>query len=409
MSALERFISYAKVNTQSKEGSDSFPSTKNQRGFLSELALELRKMGVEDVRQDMTYGYVYATIPSNCKDKVVPSVGFIAHVDTSDAMSGEGVQPRVIENYDGNDICLNKEKNIMTLVKDFPELKKYKGKTLVVTDGTTLLGADDKAGVTEIMEMVKFFMEHPRKKHGNICVAFTADEEIGKGVEFFRIADFGAHYAYTLDGGEIGEISYENFNAAGAKLTINGRSVHPGEAKGKMVNAILVVQEFQNLLPQKERPEYTENREGFYHLLELKGTVEAAEAEYIIRDHDFEKFEMRKKTMEEVAKKINAAYGEGTAKLKIEDSYYNMEGKVLSHPCVLEKAKKAMKALKIKPLETPIRGGTDGAKLSYLGLPCPNLGIGAGAFHGKHEYLCVEDMEKNIELIIQIVQEFAKD
>lgn len=409
MSALERFIRYAKVDTQSKEQSDTYPSTEKQMVLLNLLYQELREMGVPDVRQDQQYGCVYAVLPSNCPERTVPSIGFIAHVDTSDAVSGANVKPRVIEEYDGRDIVLNEQENIVTRIADFPEMKAYKGKRLVVTDGTTLLGADDKAGVTEIMEMLQYFTGHPENKHGNICVAFTADEEIGRGVDHFELNAFGAHYAYTVDGGALGEISCENFNAASAKVKIYGRSVHPGDAKGKMKNALTVAREFDHLVPEKERPEYTEGYEGFYHLVSMEGTVESATMEYIIRDHSDKIYEKRKSVIAEIGKKINKKYGEGTVEIAIEDSYFNMKERIDAHPEVMEKALSAMNTLEITPKKLSIRGGTDGARLSFLGLPCPNLCTGGGNFHGKHEYLCVEEMEMTIDLLIEIVKEYARN
>lgn len=407
MSALERFLRYVKMDTQSDENGQDYPSTKSQRAMLDMLYRELREMGVPDVRQDKEYACVYAVIPSNRPQKTIPSVGFIAHVDTADAMSGANVRPRVIEDYDGGDILLQEEENIVTRIADFPEMKSLKGKRLVVTDGTTLLGADDKAGVTEIMEMARYFMTHPEAAHGNICIAFTADEEIGRGVDHFDIQHFGANYAYTVDGGALGEISCENFNAADAKVTFYGRSVHPGDAKDKMINALTMQREFDGMLPQKERPEHTQGYEGFYHLTTVHGTVEKAEVSYIIRDHDDTLFEERKRTFQEAAAKMNQKYGEGAVAVELEDVYYNMKGRVDAHPVIMETALSAMKAVGVKPRIEPIRGGTDGARLSFMGLPCPNLCTGGGNFHGKHEYLCVDDMEKIIELLVRIVMMYA--
>lgn len=408
MSALERFIRYVKIDTQSDGEGEGYPSTDKQKDLLNLLCRELRDMGVPDVRQDKEYACVYATLPSNQPQKTILSVGFIAHVDTSDAMSGTNVNPRVIEDYNGGDILLNEKEGIRTKIEDFPEMMSLKGKRLVVTDGTTLLGADDKAGVAEIMEMVQYFTEHPETEHGNICVAFTADEEIGRGVDHFDINGFGAHYAYTVDGGALGEISFENFNAADAKVTFYGRSVHPGDAKDKMINALTMQQEFDHKLPKKERPEYTQGHEGFYHLTAVSGTVEKAEASYIIRDHDDKLFEERKKVFLDAAAKMNRKYGKGSVIAELEDVYYNMKGRLDAHPMIMETAVLAMKKMGITPRIEPIRGGTDGARLSFLGLPCPNLCTGGGNFHGKHEYLCVDDMEKIIELLVRIVMLYAK-
>lgn len=403
MSALERFLRYVKIDTQSDEKGERYPSTEKQKELLDLLYRELRAMGVPDVRQDKEYACVYAVLPSNQPQKTIPSVGFIAHVDTADAMSGANVHPRVIENYDGGDILLNEEKGIRTKAEDFPEMKELKGKRLVVTDGTTLLGADDKAGVTEIMEMVQYFTMHPEIMHGNICVAFTADEEIGRGVDHFDINAFGANYAYTVDGGALGEISCENFNAADAKVTFHGRSMHPGDAKDKMINALTLQQEFDRMLPEQERPEHTQGHEGFYHLTTVHGTVEKVVASYIIRDHDDKLFEERKKIFLDAAAKMNQKYSGDTVVVESEDVYYNMKGRVDAHPVIMETALLAMKETGIMPKVEPIRGGTDGARLSFLGLPCPNLCTGGGNFHGKHEYLCVDDMEKIIELLVRIV------
>lgn len=408
VSALERFLRYVKIDTKSDEKGEGYPSTEKQKELLDLLYRELRTMGVPDVRQDKEYACVYAVLPSNQPQKTIPAVGFIAHVDTADAMSGANVNPRVIENYDGGDILLNEKEGIRTRAEDFPEMKELKGKRLVVTDGTTLLGADDKAGVTEIMEMVQYFTMHPEIAHGNICVAFTADEEIGRGVDHFDINAFGAHYAYTVDGGALGEISCENFNAADAKVTFHGRSVHPGDAKDKMINALTLQQEFDRMLPGQERPEHTRGHEGFYHLTTVHGTVEKAVASYIIRDHDDRLFETRKKTFLDAAAKMNQKYSEGTVVAESEDVYYNMKGRVDAHPVIMETALLAMKETGIIPKIEPIRGGTDGARLSFRGLPCPNLCTGGGNFHGKHEYLCIDDMEKIVELLVRIVILYSK-
>lgn len=400
---LERFLRYIKIDTASSEDAvDVFPSTKKQFDLARLLVEELKELGIE-AELDEKYGYVYASIPDNT-DEELKRVGFIAHMDTSPAMSGTNVKPRIIENYDGGDIVLNEDLSIVTAVKDFPELKAYIGKTLVVTDGTTLLGADDKAGVAEIMMMASFFMKHPEIKHGKICIAFTPDEEVGRGMDFFDVDRFGADYAYTVDGGALGEISYENFNAAGAVLTVYGRSVHPGSAKGIMKNAILLAQEFQSMLPANERPECTEKYEGFYHLNGMSGSVEKAVCEYIIRDHDRKLFEERKKVFLGIADKLNSKYGEKIFDAELKDSYYNMREIIEGHMDIVDRVFVAMKTLDIEPEVDPIRGGTDGARLSFMGVPCPNLGTGGHNFHGKHEFVCVQSMERTVELLLEIVK-----
>ncbi|MBR3103449.1 MAG: peptidase T [Lachnospiraceae bacterium] len=406
MTALERFLEYVSFDTKSDSGVEEYPSTPGQRVLLDHLKKQLREMGVADVRQDEKYGYVYAAIPSNCPERTIPAIGFIAHVDTSEAMSGKNIRPRVIEGFDGKDIVLNEEAGIVTRMEDFPEMKELVGKTLVVTDGTTLLGADDKAGVTEIMEMASYFCAHPEEKHGTICIAFTADEETGRGVDYFNVQNFGAHYAYTVDGGRLGELSGENFNAAGAKLTAQGRSVHPGDAYGRMINALQVLMDLHALLPEKERPEHTRDREGFFHLTDMKGDVERASSEYIIRDHDDQKFEEKKTLFRQAVDTVNAKYGEGTLHLDLNDQYYNMKGRLDAHPDVMEKARAAMEKCGVEVQIEPVRGGTDGARLTFMGLPCPNLCTGGGNFHGKHEYLCVEDMLSTIEILKQLVREW---
>lgn len=400
---LERFLRYVKIDTASSEDAvDVFPSTKKQFDLAKVLVSELKELGIE-AELDEKYGYVYASIPANT-DETLKSVGFIAHMDTSPAMSGTDVKPRIIENYDGGDIVLNEDLSIVTAVKDFPELKAYIGKALVVTDGTTLLGADDKAGVAEIMTMASFMVKHPEIKHGKICIAFTPDEEVGRGMDFFDVERFGADYAYTVDGGALGEISYENFNAAGAILTVHGRSVHPGSAKGIMKNAILLAQEFQSMLPTDERPECTEGYEGFYHLNGMNGNVEKAVCEYIIRDHDRTKFEERKKVFQGIADKLNSKYGEKIFDAELKDSYYNMREIIEEHMDIVDRVFAAMKTLDIKPEVDPIRGGTDGARLSFMGVPCPNLGTGGHNFHGKHEFVCVQSMEGAVELLLKIAE-----
>ncbi len=408
MSALDRFLEYVSFDTQSDSGIDSYPSTPGQRKLLDHLYKQLLDMGLDDVRQDEVYGCVYACLPSNCPERSIPAVGFLAHVDTSEAMSGKDIKPRVIENYDGNDIILNKELNIVTAMADFPEMKGLKGKTIVVTDGTTLLGSDDKSGITEIMEMMAYFAGDPGEKHGNICVAFTAEEETGRGVDHFDLQGFGAHYAYTVDGGRLGDISGETFNAAGASVMAHGRSVHPGEGYGRLINALQLLMDLNARLPEEQRPECTRQRQGFFHITELSGDVESARADYIIRDHDEAEFEKKKELFTKAVDEINAAYGSEVLSLDMKDQYYNMKSRLDMHPEVMEKALTAMKKCGVDPMIDPIRGGTDGSRLTFLGLPCPNLCTGGGNFHGKHEYLCVEEMMTTIEILKQLVREWAE-
>ncbi len=409
MGALERFLEYVGYDTQSDSHREAWPGTPGQRVLLDHLRDQLREMGVPDVRQDREYGVVYATIPSNRKERVIPPIGFIAHVDTSEDMSGKDIKPRIIRDFDGEDIVLNEELNIVSRMEDFPDMRDMKGKTVVVTDGTTLLGADDKAGVTAIMEMAAFYMSHPEEPHGNICIAFTAEEETGRGVDHFDVQGFGAAYAYTVDGGRGGDIAGENFNAASGKVMAHGRSVHPGDAYGRMINAQHILMDFHALLPKEERPETTRGREGFYHLREMRGDVENATAEYIIRDHDDRLFEERKAFFKKAAETVNATYGPGALTVEVEDQYYNMKGKLLPHPEVMRKAYMAMEKAGMEVKEEPIRGGTDGAMLTFRGLPCPNLCTGGGNFHGKHEYLCVEEMLSTIEMLKYLVAEWAKE
>ena len=367
------------------------------------LAEELREMGVSEVREDEN-GYVYGMIPSNLEEgAAAPALGFISHMDTAPAFSGENVKPRIIENYDGEDICLNKEASIWLSVKEFPEMKRYKGQTLITTDGTTLLGADDKAGVAEIMTMASWFLAHPEEKHGKICIAFTPDEEVGRGADRFDVAGFGADVAYTVDGGAIGELEYENFNAASGRVRLHGASIHPGSAKGKMKNALLMGMEFQSLLPVFENPMYTEGYEGFFHLDRMEGNVEEAELEYIIRDH-----ERKKELFKAAGAFMNQKYGEGAAEVYVKDSYFNMKEKIEPYMYLIDEAKAAMEELDIAPVIVPIRGGTDGARLSYMGLPCPNICTGGHNFHGKYEYICAESMETITELLIRIAKRFVK-
>lgn len=405
--AAERFLHYVSFDTQSKDDEEQVPSTEKQRVLAEVLKRELEEMGASDVRMSEN-GYVYAVIPATT-EKPVKALGFISHMDTAPAMSGTDVRPRIVENYGGGDIVLNEEKQIVMRVKDFPGMADCVGKDLIVTDGTTLLGADDKAGVAEIMEMAEFFLSHPEIPHGKICIGFTPDEEVGRGADFFDVEGFGADVAYTVDGGPIGELEYENFNAASGKVEINGRGVHPGSAKGSMINALLVGMEFQSLLPVFENPMYTEGYEGFFHLDQFRGDVESAHMEYIIRDHDREKFEKKKELFEAAAAYLNRKYGEGTAVVKLKNSYYNMKEKIEPENLYLiDIASEAMKALGIAPQVTPIRGGTDGARLSYMGLPCPNLCTGGYNFHGKYEFIPVQSIDTMVEILKDIVIRFEK-
>lgn len=405
-SLIDRFIRYVKIDTQSDDTvTERFPSTEKQLVLSNLLVQELKELGAQDVEID-EYGYVMATIPANT-DKPVPVLGFLAHVDTSPDMPGVDVNPRFVENYDGSEIVLNKDLGVVLSPNEFPELKNYVGQTLIVTDGTTLLGADDKAGVAEIMTAVDFILKNPDFKHGKIRIGFTVDEEVGRGVDHFDVKRFGAEFAYTLDGGAIGELEFENFNAASAKIYIQGRNIHPGYAKDKMLNAILVAHEFNSLLPAHERPEHTQDYEGFYHLIKMDGTVEKASFQYIIRDHNRKKFEARKAYMQRIAEFLNTKYGEGTITLELKDQYYNMREKVEPVYHVVSTAIEAMEAVGVKPKVKPIRGGTDGARLSYMGLPCPNLFAGGENFHGKHEYVSVESMVKATEVMLKIIELYA--
>ena len=402
---LDRFLRYVSVDTQSNEESESQPSTAKQLNLLKMLRDELQAMGVEATLDE--YGYVMASIPANI-DKKVPAVGFIAHVDTAPDASGADIKPQIVRNYDGGAIDLKGVPGLQLKPEEFPEMLHYVGQTLITTDGTTLLGADDKAGVAEIMNAVQYIVEHPEFKHGPIKVGFTPDEEIGRGVVKFDVKRFGADYGYTMDGGEIGELEFENFNAASAKIHIQGCNVHPGYAKGKMRNAILIGQEFNAMLPVMARPEYTEGYEGFFHLISFKGSVEEADFAYIIRDHDRAKFEARKEMVQKVADFINSKYGEGTVTLVLKDQYYNMREQVEPHYHIIDKAVKAMEMAGVKAKIQPIRGGTDGANLSFKGLPCPNIFAGGLNFHGKMEFLPLESMEKASEVVLNIIKLFAE-
>ena len=402
---LDRFLRYVSIDTQSDENSGSQPSTAKELDLLSMLRDELLDMGIEATLDE--YGYVMASIPSNI-EKEVPAIGFIAHVDTSPDASGKDIKPQVIKDYDGGDIPLKGVEGLALRVSEFPEMSEYKGQTIITTDGTTLLGADDKAGVAEIMYAAQYLMEHPEIKHGKICIGFTPDEEIGRGVVKFDVGRFGADYAYTMDGGAIGELEYENFNAASAAVRIQGCNLHPGYAKGKMKNAILIGMELNGLLPVEQRPEYTEGYEGFFHIVGFEGSVEEATFSYIIRDHDIDLYEKRKKTMQDCVDFINRKYGEGTASAEIRHQYYNMRKMVEPHYHIIEKAVKAMEMEGIKPKIQPIRGGTDGANLSFKGLPCPNIFAGGHNFHGKLEFVPLESMEKAGKVILNIIRLFAE-
>ena len=402
---LDRFLRYVAIDTQSDENSESQPSAAKELDLLKLLCKELNDMGVEATLDE--YGYVMGTLPSNI-DKKVPAIGFIAHVDTSPDASGANVKPQIIENYDGSDIALKGVPGLYLKPSEFPELLAHKGETIITTDGTTLLGADDKAGVAEIMNAVQYMVEHPEFKHGDIKIGFTPDEEIGRGVVKFDVKRFGADYAYTMDGGEIGELEFENFNAASAKIHIQGRNVHPGYAKDKMKNAILIGMEFNDLLPIGQRPELTEGYDGFFHIISFKGSVEEADFGYIIRDHDRKKFEEKKELIEQCVKFINVKYGEGTATLEVKDQYYNMREQVEPYYFIVEKAIKAMEMAGVKPKIQPIRGGTDGANLSFKGLPCPNIFAGGMNFHGKMEFAPLENIEKASEVVLNIIKLYAE-
>ena len=402
---LDRFLRYVAVDTQSDPESETQPSAAKELDLLKMLCEELKAMGLE-AKLDQ-YGYVMATIPSNC-DKEIPAVGFIAHVDTAPDASGADIKPQIIANYDGSDIPLKGVEGLSLKVSDFPELLDYKGQTIITTDGTTLLGADDKAGVAEIMNAVQYIVEHPEFKHGEIKIGFTPDEEIGRGVIKFDVEKFGARYAYTMDGGAVGELEYENFNAAGATVKIQGRNIHPGYAKGKMLNAILIGMELNALLPVDQRPEYTSGYEGFFHIIGFNGTVESATFSYIIRDHDMALYEQKKAYMQKCVDFINEKYGEGTATVEIKHQYYNMRKEVEPHYHIVEKAKLAMEMEGITPNIKPIRGGTDGANLSFMGLPCPNIFAGGHNFHGKMEFIPLESMEKASKVILNIISLYAE-
>ena len=405
---IENFLRYVKIDTQSSEESTTIPSTMKQHDLARQLVSELEAMGAAEITYDKEHCYVYATIPASAGCEKAPVLGFISHMDTSPAVTDTNVNPRIVENYDGKDIVLNAAENIVMKVEDFPELLHYMGQDLIVTDGTTLLGADDKAGVAEIMDMAASFLLHPERPHGERRIAFTPDEEIGRGADAFDVERFGADFAYTVDGGALGEIEYENFNAASAVATVGGTGIHPGSAKGRMLNACLVLMEFQGMLPAFQNPAFTEGYEGFYHLDSFRGDVERAVGEYLIRDHDTAEFERKKEFMQECAALLNRKYGEGTVQVEVKDSYYNMKEKILPHMHLVEHARRAMAAVGVEPEIIPVRGGTDGARLSFMGLPCPNLCAGGHNFHGRYEYVPVRSLEKISAILQEIVSGYAR-
>ena len=405
MTLVERFLKYVSFDTQSDEMSGVTPSTSGQMLFAHYLREELEKLGLEDIELDGN-GYLFATLPANI-DKEVPVIGFIAHMDTSPDMSGKDVNPRIVENYDGKVIVLCAEESIVLSPSQFPELLDHKGEDLIVTDGRTLLGADDKAGIAEIVSAIVYLQQHPEIKHGKIRIGFNPDEEIGLGAHKFDVKKFGCNWAYTMDGGEVGELEFENFNAASAKIVFKGRNVHPGYAKHKMINSIRVANRFMAMLPSHETPEHTEGYEGFYHLTGINGEVEQTTISYIVRDHDRTRFESRKQELEHLVRKINAEYGEGTALLELHDQYYNMREQIEPVMHVIDIAFEAMKAVGVEPHVKAIRGGTDGAQLSFKGLPCPNIFAGGLNFHGKYEYVPVQSMEKATEVILNIIRNFT--
>ena len=402
MALVERFLKYVSFDTQSSEETEVTPSTPGQMVFAKYLKEELESLGLEDITLD-EHGDLFATLPANI-DKPVPTIGFIAHMDTSPDMSGKDVSPRIVQNYDGSDIVLCAEENVVLSPSQFPELLDHKGEDLIVTNGKTLLGADDKAGIAEIVSAIVYLKEHPEIKHGKIRIGFNPDEEIGLGAHKFDVEKFGCDWAYTMDGGEIGELEFENFNAASAKITFKGRNVHPGYAKNKMINSIRVANRFCAMLPAHETPEHTEGYEGFYHLISFNGDVEQTTVAYIIRDHDRARFESRKKKIERFVGEINAEYGEGTATLELRDQYYNMREKIEPVMHIIDTAFAAMEAVGVKPNVKPIRGGTDGAQLSFKGLPCPNIFAGGLNFHGRYEFAPIQNMEKAMKVIVKIAE-----
>lgn len=405
---IENFLEYVAIDTQSDETTKTTPSTAKQHELAQLLVRRLEEMGAQEITYDKEHCYVYASVPASegCGDAAV--LGFIAHMDTSPAVTGAGVKPRIVEHYDGGDIVLNTSENIVLRVSDFPEIAELAGKDLIVTDGTTLLGADDKAGVAEIMAAAEYLLTHPQIRHGKLRLGFTPDEEIGEGADHFDVKLFGADFAYTVDGGALGELEDETFNAASGKLHVYGRSVHPGSAKGKMINAILVAQEFQSLLPVFQNPMYTEGYEGFFHLDGISGNVEETTADYIIRDHDRTLFEQKKEMFRQCAAFLNQKYGEGTVSVQVEDSYYNMKEVLKPHMHLMENAAAALRELGVTPVVSPVRGGTDGARLSYMGLPCPNLCTGGANYHSRFEYACVQSMETVTKLLVRLAEKYSE-
>lgn len=403
MNVTERFLKYVSFHTTSDQASTTTPSTDNQKVLAAELVKEMKEMGIADAQMDQ-YGYVYGTIEATkgCEDK--PYIGLISHMDTSDAISGKDVKARIVKNYDGKDIVLNEEKNIIMRTKEFSHMADYVGQDLIVTDGTTLLGADDKAGIAEILTLAEQLMNNKDIPHGRIRIGFTPDEEIGAGADHFDVERFNADFAYTVDGGKLGELEYENFNAAGAKVIVHGVNIHPGEAKNKMRNAILMGIEFNSMLPANEIPSCTEGYEGFQHISSISGNEEETVLEYIIRDHDKDKFNEKKATFEKVTAYLNDKYGEGTFELSLKDNYFNMKEKIVNHMEIVDRAEAAMKKVGVEPIIVPIRGGTDGARLSFMGLPCPNLSTGGHNFHGRYEYIPVQSMEKMVQILQEIIK-----
>lgn len=406
MNITDRFLKYVSFTTTSDENTNMTPSTPGQMIFAKYLVEELKSIGLQEVDLDKN-GYIMATLPANV-DKDIPTIGFVSHMDTSPDMTAKHVKPRVVFNYDGNDILLNEEQQIILDAEKYPEIVQYKGQDIIVTDGTTLLGADDKAGLAEIVTAMEYLVAHPEIKHGKIRVGFTPDEEIGQGADHFDVPKFAADWAYTMDGGEIGELEFENFNAASAKVTFKGTNVHPGYARHKMLNSMRVAQQFAGMLPRHETPEHTENYEGFFHLTNMEGTVEKSSLSYIIRDHDRDRFERRKKEFTHLVNKINAEFGENTATLELRDQYYNMREKIEPVMHIIDLAFEAMTEVGVTPNVRPIRGGTDGSRLSYEGLPCPNIFAGGHNFHGRFEFVPVQSMEKAMQVIIKIVENLAK-
>lgn len=406
---MELFLQYVKIDTQSDSTAAASPSTEKQHHLAALLAGQLEEMGAEEITYDKEHCYVYASIPASEGCESAPVLGFVAHMDTAPVVSGKDVKPRVVENYDGQDIVLNEKENIVFKVEEFPELGNFKGQDLIVTDGTTLLGGDDKAGIAEIMAAGEYLLRHPEIRHGKIRIGFTPDEEIGEGTKYFDVKLFGADFAYTVDGGSFGGMQDGTFNAAGAKLTVRGQSAHPGDAKGCMVNSMLIACEFQSMLPAFQNPACTEGEEGFFHLEQITGNVEKTEADYIIRDHDRSLFEQKKKLFAQCADFLNLKYGRGTAEVKIEDSYYNMKEILAPHRHLIDNASEIMREMGTEPQVCSVRGGTDGARLSYMGLPCPNLCTGGSNAHSRFEYVCVQSMEKVTELLVRLAERYGRE